>query len=99
MPFLGPWEIGLILVIIVILFGGKKLPELARSIGKSVREYRKSTEESLDEEQTESKDEVTEQEKKTILETAKKLKIDVEGRSVKEISEEILEKVNKTEQK
>ena len=96
MPFLGPWEIGLILVIIVILFGGKKLPELARSIGQSVKQYRKATEESLEEESKESKDEITEQERKTILETAKKLKIDVEGRSVKEISEEILEKTEKT---
>ncbi len=96
MPFLGPWEIGLILVIIVILFGGKKLPELARSIGQSVKQYRKATEESLEEESKESKDEITEQERKTILETAKKLKIDVEGRSVKEISEQILEKTGKS---
>ncbi len=97
MPFLGPWEIGLILVIIVILFGGKKLPELARSIGQSVKQYRKATEESLEEESKESKDEITEQERKTILETAKKLKIDVEGRSIKEISEKILEKTEKTQ--
>ena len=34
-------EIIIILVIILILFGPKKLPELARSIGDSVREYRK----------------------------------------------------------
>jgi len=96
MPFLGPWEIGLILVIIVILFGGKKLPELARSIGQSVKQYRKATEESLEEESKESKDEITEQERKTILDTAKKLKIDVEGRSVKEISEQILKKTEKS---
>lgn len=34
-------ELLIILVIILILFGGKKLPELARSIGSSVKEIRK----------------------------------------------------------
>lgn len=34
-------ELVIILVIVLVLFGGKKLPELARSIGGSVREVRK----------------------------------------------------------
>lgn len=34
-------ELLVILVIVLVLFGGKKLPELARSIGSSVREVRK----------------------------------------------------------
>jgi sec-independent protein translocase protein TatA len=34
-------ELLIILLIILVLFGGKKLPELARSIGTSVREVRK----------------------------------------------------------
>ncbi len=42
---IGTTEILIILVIILILFGPKKLPELARSIGKSVKEYRKATKE------------------------------------------------------
>jgi len=33
-------ELLVILVIVLVLFGGKKLPELARSIGQSVREVR-----------------------------------------------------------
>ena len=37
---IGLTEILIILVIILILFGPKKLPELARSIGNAVREYR-----------------------------------------------------------
>jgi len=37
---IGMTEILIILIIILILFGPKKLPELARSIGKSVKEYR-----------------------------------------------------------
>jgi sec-independent protein translocase protein TatA len=34
---LGPTEIILILVIVVLLFGAKKLPDMARSLGKSAR--------------------------------------------------------------
>jgi TatA/E family protein of Tat protein translocase len=38
---IGTTEILIILVIILLLFGPKKLPELARAIGNSIREYRK----------------------------------------------------------
>lgn len=38
---LGTPELIIILVILVLLFGGKKLPELARSIGSSIKELRK----------------------------------------------------------
>ena len=37
----GPWQILLVLAIILILFGGKKLPELAHSLGKSLNEFKK----------------------------------------------------------
>ncbi len=37
---LGVQELVLILVIILILFGGKKLPELSRSIGESIKQIR-----------------------------------------------------------
>lgn len=37
---LGPMEIGLIVLAIVLLFGAKKLPELARSIGRSARIFK-----------------------------------------------------------
>ena len=38
---IGWTEIIIILVIVLIIFGPKKLPELARAIGRSVQEYRK----------------------------------------------------------
>jgi sec-independent protein translocase protein TatA len=41
----GPWQILLVLAIILILFGGKKLPELAHSLGKSLGEFKKGKEE------------------------------------------------------
>ena len=46
---LGPWEIGLIILIVIILFGGKKLPELARGLGLGLREFKKATREIKDE--------------------------------------------------
>ncbi len=38
----GPWEIGLILIIILIVFGAGKLPQIGDALGKTVREFRKS---------------------------------------------------------
>ncbi len=43
MPFrMGPWEIGLILVIVLIIFGVGKLPQIGSAIGKGIREFRKA---------------------------------------------------------
>ena len=39
---IGPWEIALILIAILLLFGGKKLPELARGMGQGMREFKKA---------------------------------------------------------
>ena len=42
MPFrIGPWEIGLILAIILIVFGVGKLPKVGGAIGKGLRAFRK----------------------------------------------------------
>jgi sec-independent protein translocase protein TatA len=41
----GPTEWVLILVIVLVLFGAKKLPELARSLGQSMNEFKKAREE------------------------------------------------------
>ena len=40
MPTIGPMELIIILVIVLLLFGAKKLPELARSIGTSAKELK-----------------------------------------------------------
>lgn len=40
---LGGPEIALILFLILLLFGAKRLPELARGFGKSIREFKKAT--------------------------------------------------------
>jgi sec-independent protein translocase protein TatA len=35
----GPWEIFIIFFVVLLLFGGKKIPELMRGIGKGIREF------------------------------------------------------------
>lgn len=47
--FLGGWEIVLILAVVLILFGAKKLPELARGLGQGIREFKKASHEVTDE--------------------------------------------------
>ncbi|QGG93957.1 Sec-independent protein translocase subunit TatA/TatB [Actinomarinicola tropica] len=49
---LGPGELGIILVIVLVLFGGAKLPKLARSLGQAQKEFRQGMSEGYtDEEQ------------------------------------------------
>ena len=40
---LGGWEIVLILAVVLILFGAKKLPELAKGLGQGIKEFKKAT--------------------------------------------------------
>ena len=43
MPFnLGPMELFIILVIVLVLFGAKRVPEIGSSIGKGIREFKRS---------------------------------------------------------
>lgn len=37
---IGPWQIILILAIVLLLFGGKKLPELMKGLGKGIKEFK-----------------------------------------------------------
>ena len=42
---LGPWEILLVLIVVLVLFGAKRLPGLAKSLGKSTKEFKSALEE------------------------------------------------------
>lgn len=42
---IGTWEVIVILFIVLLLFGGKRLPELARSLGKGVKEFKQASRE------------------------------------------------------
>jgi sec-independent protein translocase protein TatA len=40
--WIGPWEIAILLVIVLLVFGPKRLPEMGRSLGKGMREFKNS---------------------------------------------------------
>jgi sec-independent protein translocase protein TatA len=40
MPNIGPMEIAIVLIIALIVFGPKRLPELGKSLGKSIQEFK-----------------------------------------------------------
>ncbi|MFP5388265.1 MAG: twin-arginine translocase TatA/TatE family subunit [Thermoleophilia bacterium] len=42
MPNIGPMELAIVLIIALVVFGPKRLPELGRSLGKGIREFRGS---------------------------------------------------------
>jgi len=46
---LGGWEIVLILAVVLILFGAKRLPELAKGLGTGIKEFKKATREVTEE--------------------------------------------------
>ncbi len=41
----GPWQIVLVVVVILLLFGGRKIPELMRGLGQGMREFKDATRE------------------------------------------------------
>lgn len=43
--FLGPTELILILLVVLLLFGGRKIPELMRGLGRGVKEFKDSSKE------------------------------------------------------
>lgn len=42
--FIGAWQIVIILLVVVLLFGGRKIPELMKGIGQGMKEFKKATE-------------------------------------------------------
>jgi sec-independent protein translocase protein TatA len=58
-PF-GGWEIGIILVIVLIIFGPNRLPQMGQALGKSIKEFKKAGKElrsdmSIDDDEEEKK--------------------------------------------
>ena len=49
MPNVGPLEVAIVLIIALVVFGPKRLPELGRSLGRGIREFRGSVGGSHDE--------------------------------------------------
>jgi sec-independent protein translocase protein TatA len=56
---LGGPELMIILVIILLLFGGAKLPALAKGLGQSVKEFKKASKEATEDDKEEKKSDVS----------------------------------------
>ncbi len=46
---LSPWEIAIIIAVILLLFGGKKIPELMKGLGKGIKEFKSASKEESNE--------------------------------------------------
>ena len=91
---MGNTELLFTLFIVLLLFGGRKLPELARSMGQAVREFNKATNSPtsyIDEKTRKENDE-----RQAILDAAKKLGIEIEGRDLNEIAQDIVKTTAKS---
>jgi sec-independent protein translocase protein TatA len=40
--WIGPWELAILLIVVLLVFGPKRLPEMGRSLGKGMREFKNS---------------------------------------------------------
>jgi len=49
----GPWQIILIVVLALLLFGGKKIPELMRGLGSGLKEFKDASKDDIPEKKTE----------------------------------------------
>lgn len=41
--FAGPWQIVVVVLLVLLLFGGRKIPELMRGVGQGMKEFKKAT--------------------------------------------------------
>ena len=87
MPIIGWQELILVLVILIFIFGAKRIKGLAKGLGEGVREFKKAT----NEQPSNKKEDANE----AITEAAKKMGITTEGKDIKQILREMEEKAAK----
>lgn len=49
---IGPWQIAIVVLVVLLLFGGKKIPELMRGLGSGIKEFKDASKEDEDLEDT-----------------------------------------------
>lgn len=59
----GPWQFVLILVVVLLLFGGRKIPELMKGLGQGMKEFKDASKGNDSAKEGESKKEATTEEK------------------------------------
>ena len=52
---IGPWQIVIIVAVVILLFGAKKIPELMKGVGKGIREFKDATQEENQDKQKDDK--------------------------------------------
>lgn len=52
---IGPWQIALVVIVVLLLFGGRKIPELMRGLGSGIKEFKDA---SKDDEKPEGKSKI-----------------------------------------
>jgi len=91
----GNTELLFILFIVLLLFGGRKLPELARSMGEAAREFNRASKEPIQYVDERSRKESND--KDAVIGAAKKLGIEVEGRDISDIAQDLVKSTSKEE--
>ncbi len=86
---LGGLEIIVVFFIALLLFGPKKIPEIARTLGEAVREFRKASNPIPVETKTVRKDD------ELLTKVAKELGVEVEGKGREELAKAIIEKARR----
>ncbi|MDY6866040.1 MAG: twin-arginine translocase TatA/TatE family subunit [Halobacteriota archaeon] len=92
---MGPTEIMLIVAVVFLLFGAKKVPDMARSMGGAMGEFRKAQRESelnlrnFESEVSNRQQQQTVTEETEIQKTAKNLGIDIKGKTDNDLLKEI----------
>jgi sec-independent protein translocase protein TatA len=52
----GPWQVILIVLVVLLLFGGRKIPELMKGLGQGMKEFKKATKDEASKEEEQEKE-------------------------------------------
>ena len=54
----GPWQIALVIAVVLLMFGGKKIPELMKGVGSGIKEFKNAMKEGEKSAEDEKKDQL-----------------------------------------